>query len=82
MKFQWPRTPNEVKQISFQQVEWLLQGLKIEQEKAHHPVKGPWKIHVFSFVKLTVKSTEILENSAFLRFFICVGGGKIFRKML
>ena len=39
MKFQWPRTPNEVKQISFQQVEWLLQGLKIEQEKAHHPVK-------------------------------------------
>lgn len=39
MKFQWPRTPDEVKQISFQQVEWLLQGLKIEQEKAHHPVK-------------------------------------------
>ena len=39
MKFQWPRTPNEVKKISFQQVEWLLQGLKIEQEKAHHPVK-------------------------------------------
>ena len=24
---------------AFQQVEWLLQGLKIEQEKAHHPVK-------------------------------------------
>ena len=31
MKFQWPRTPNEVKEISFQQVEWLLQGLEIEQ---------------------------------------------------
>ena len=39
MKFQGPRTLDEVKQISFQQVEWLLQGLKIEQEKAHHPVK-------------------------------------------
>lgn len=39
MKFQWPRNPDEVKQISFQQVEWLLQGLKIEQKKAHHPVK-------------------------------------------
>ena len=39
MKFQWPRTPNEVKKISFQQVEWLLQGLKIEREKTHHPVK-------------------------------------------
>ena len=34
MKFQWPRTPNEVKEISFQQVEWLLQGLEIEQKKA------------------------------------------------
>lgn len=39
MKFQWPRTPNEVKEISFQQVEWLLQGLEIEQKKAHHQVK-------------------------------------------
>ena len=29
MKFQWPRTPAEVKEISFQQVEWLLQGLEI-----------------------------------------------------
>lgn len=39
MKFQWPRTPDEVKEISFQQVEWLLQGLEIEQKKAHHAVK-------------------------------------------
>lgn len=38
MKFQWPRTPEEVKEISFQQVEWLLQGLEIEQKKAHHKV--------------------------------------------
>lgn len=33
MKFQLPRTPDEVKRISFQQVEWLLHGLKIEQEQ-------------------------------------------------
>ena len=33
MKFQWPRTPDEVKEISIQQVEWLLQGLQIEQKK-------------------------------------------------
>lgn len=39
MKFQWPPTPAEVKEISFQQVEWLLQGLEIEQKKAHHHVK-------------------------------------------
>ncbi len=39
MKFQWPKTPNDVKELSFQQVEWLLQGLEIEQKKAHHEVK-------------------------------------------
>lgn len=40
MKFQWPRTPDEVKEISFQQVEWLLQGLEIEQKKALHEVSA------------------------------------------
>lgn len=39
MKFQWPRTPDEVKEVTFQQVEWLLQGLEIEQKKAHHQVR-------------------------------------------
>ena len=38
MKFRWPKSPEEVKEISFQQVEWLLQGLEIEQKKAHHEV--------------------------------------------
>lgn len=39
MKFQWPKTPDEVKVISYQQVEWLLQGLKVEQHTALHPVE-------------------------------------------
>ena len=39
MKFQWPRIPDEVKEISFQQVEWLLQGLEIEQKKALREVR-------------------------------------------
>lgn len=43
MKFQWPRTPDEVKEISFQQVEWLLQGLEIEQKKALHEVRADLK---------------------------------------
>lgn len=38
MKFQWPKTPSEAREISSQQVLWLLQGLSIEQQKAHHPV--------------------------------------------
>lgn len=39
MKFQWPKTPEKAKEISFQQVEWLLSGLEIEQVKAHHAVE-------------------------------------------
>ena len=39
MKFQWPKDPEEVKEISRKQVEWLLEGLSIEQKKAHHEVK-------------------------------------------
>ena len=47
MKFQWPRTPEEVKEISFQQVEWLLQGLEIEQKKALHEIKVDLKNSCF-----------------------------------
>lgn len=39
MRFQWPRDTQDVKEISIQQVEWLLQGLEIEQKKALHDVR-------------------------------------------
>lgn len=39
LKFQWPKTPAEVKQVSLQQIEWLLQGLEMEQKKAHHEIE-------------------------------------------
>ncbi|HEY9063237.1 MAG TPA: IS66 family insertion sequence element accessory protein TnpB [Pseudobacteroides sp.] len=39
MKFQWPKSPSEVKEITFQQMEWLFQGLDIEQKKAHYHVE-------------------------------------------
>lgn len=39
MKFQWPKSPSEVKEITFQQMEWLFQGLNIEQKKAHYSVE-------------------------------------------
>ena len=47
MKFQWPRTSEEVKEISFRQVEWLLQGLEIEQKKALHEVRADLKNSCF-----------------------------------
>ena len=42
MKFQWPRNSKELKNITKQQLGWLLSGLKVEQknsfkEKANRP---------------------------------------------
>ncbi|SFR87078.1 IS66 family insertion sequence element accessory protein TnpB [Anaeromicropila populeti] len=39
MKFQWPKDSEMVKEITVKQVEWLLEGLEMEQKKAHHEVK-------------------------------------------
>lgn len=39
MKFQWPRSSSEVKEITMQQITWLLQGLNIEQKKALKEIK-------------------------------------------
>ncbi len=39
MKFQWPKDVSEVKEITLQQMGWLLQGLEMEQKKALHPVE-------------------------------------------
>ena len=36
MKFQWPKTKKESEEITHQQLEWLLDGLDIEQKKAHY----------------------------------------------
>lgn len=38
MKFQWPKDAQMVKEVTHKQVEWLLEGLEIEQKKAHHEV--------------------------------------------
>ena len=38
--FQWPRTKNEVQVLTPQQYRRLMEGLSIEQPKAHKPVTG------------------------------------------
>ena len=38
--YQWPRTDAEVRRITPQQYRWLMEGLKVEQPKAHRPVTG------------------------------------------
>ena len=37
--FQWPRSEAEAKQLTAQQYRWLMEGLSIEQPKAHKAVK-------------------------------------------
>lgn len=38
--FQWPRKKSEVLSLTPQQYRWLMEGLKIEQPKAHKELKG------------------------------------------
>jgi transposase len=35
MKFQWPKNQGEVREITKRQMEWLLEGLQVDQKKAH-----------------------------------------------
>ena len=36
--FQWPRKESEAREISWQQIKWLCEGLSIDQPKALKPV--------------------------------------------
>ena len=38
--FQWPRNGAEARELSAQQYRWLMEGLQIDQPKAHRPVSG------------------------------------------
>lgn len=38
--FQWPRTGEEAQSLTPQQYRWLMEGLHVEQPKAHRPVDG------------------------------------------
>ena len=36
-RFRWPRNAQEVRQLTWQQFDWLMSGLEIEQPKAFKP---------------------------------------------
>ena len=38
--FQWPRNESEARALTPQQYRWLMEGLSIDQPKAHKPVSG------------------------------------------
>jgi len=39
-KYQWPRSEIEAKELTPQQFRWLMEGLAVEQPKAHRAVTG------------------------------------------
>lgn len=39
MKYQWPRTPEEMRDITARQAQWLYDGLELEPKKVHKPVR-------------------------------------------
>ena len=38
--FQWPRKESEAKALTMQQYRWLMEGLSIDQPKAHRQISG------------------------------------------
>ena len=38
--FQWPRKESEVRALTLQQYRWFMEGLSVDQPKAHRPVNG------------------------------------------
>lgn len=38
--YQWPRSESEARELTPQQYRWLMEGLQVEQPKAHRPVTG------------------------------------------
>ena len=38
--FQWPRNGTEARELTEQQYRWLMEGLSVDQPKAHRPATG------------------------------------------
>ena len=39
-KYQWPRNNKEAQELTPQQYRWLMEGLSVEQPKAHRKMDG------------------------------------------
>ena len=44
-RYQWPRNEKEVKELTWEQFTWLMQGLSIEQPKAIRPGKPKFYVY-------------------------------------
>ena len=65
--FQWPRTTDEVRQLSPQQYRWLMEGLAVEQPKAHRETNTSWVVWNaaglrFSWYNRDMKAQIVKDN--------------------
>ena len=47
--FQWPRNREEVRKLTAHQYRWLMEGLQIDQPKAHKPMAGMSNVYLFIY---------------------------------
>ena len=66
-RFRWPRSSQEVRQLTRQQVDWLMSGLEIEQPKASRSLTDLCNHHEISQNLYYYFSLQLL-NSVFLLF--------------
>ena len=53
--FQWPRKESEAKALTPQQYRWLMEGLSVDQPKAHRPVNPSTAIRSIFYQELFVR---------------------------
>ena len=66
-RFRWPRSSQEVRQLTWQQFDWLMSGLEIEQPKASRSLTDLCNHHEISQNLYYYFSLQLL-NSVFLLF--------------
>ncbi|MFQ7401333.1 MAG: IS66 family insertion sequence element accessory protein TnpB, partial [Neglectibacter sp.] len=67
--YQWPRSEVEVKMLMPQQYRWLMEGLKIEQPKAHKAVTGLSMVCIENWMLFSRKP---LKNWYFKGFYVII----------
>lgn len=66
-RYKWPRNKSEVKPLTWQQFDWLMSGLEIEQPKAIAPYKNVDNLHPKNGgCEQYFNTPQSLENTAFL----------------
>lgn len=64
--FQWPWKESEARALTTQQYRWLMEGLSVDQPKAHKPVKWAGSGGKFTFLPYASRLSFCLQSKRFL----------------